>query len=54
MIFYSKYKNLEVEVSIDRDVLVVYYHIINSLFKRICSRFYVPVQEIISITKECF
>ena len=44
MIFYGKYKSLEVEVSIDRDVLVVYYHIINTLFKRICSKFYILVQ----------
>jgi hypothetical protein len=35
-------------------VLVVYFHIINTLFKRICNRFYVPVQEMITITKEIF
>lgn len=38
----------------DRDVLVVYFHIANSLFKRISSRFYLPVQEMIQLTKEIF
>jgi predicted AlkP superfamily phosphohydrolase/phosphomutase len=49
--FFSKYKSLEVEATIDRDVLVVYFHIINTLFKRISSKFYIPVQEMITLTK---
>jgi hypothetical protein len=52
--FFSKYKSLELEVTIDRDVLVAYFHIINSLFKRISNRFYIPVQEMITLTKEVF
>jgi hypothetical protein len=52
--FFAKYKNLEAEASLDRDVLVVYFHIANLLFKRLSSRFYVPLQEMISLTKEIF
>jgi hypothetical protein len=52
--FFSKYKSLELEVTIDRDVLVVYFHIINNLFKRISNRFYIAVQEMITLTKEVF
>lgn len=54
MAFFGKYKNLEVEATIDRDVLVVYFHIVNTLFKRISNRFYIPVQEMINLTKEIF
>jgi hypothetical protein len=52
--FFAKYKSLEAETSLDRDVLVVYFHIANVLFKRISTRFYVPVQEMIALTKEIF
>jgi hypothetical protein len=52
--FFAKYKNLETEASLDRDVLVVYFHIANLLFKRLSSRFYIPLQEMIALTKEIF
>ena len=52
--FFSKYKNLEVETSLDRDVLVVYFHIANILFKRISNRFYIQVKDMIALTKEVF
>lgn len=52
--FFGKYKMLQAEATLDRDVLVVYFHISNSLFKRVNSRFYIPYQEMIALTKEVF
>jgi hypothetical protein len=39
---------------VDREVLIVYFHIINNLFKRICNRIFITVKEMISLAKEVF
>lgn len=54
LLFFSRYKALEEENSIDRDVLIVYFHIMNTLFKRISNRIYIQTFEMIHLTKEIF
>jgi hypothetical protein len=54
LLFFSRYKALEEENSIDRDVLIVYFHIMNTLFKKISNRIYIPTYEMMTITKEIF
>lgn len=52
--FFSRYKALEGENTIDRDVLIVYFHIMNALFKSISNRIYIQTFEMIALTKEIF
>lgn len=52
--FFSKYRELEREETPERDVIIVYFHILNTLYHRTCNRIYVSIQEMIALTKETF
>lgn len=52
--FFSKYRELETEETVDRDIVIVYFHILNTLYQRICNRIYISIQEMIALTKEIF
>lgn len=54
LFFFSNYRQLEAEESSERDVVIVYFHILNNLYKRVCNQMRMTVQEIVSLTKEIF
>lgn len=54
VLFFSKYKGLEHEEGVDRDVLIVYFHIMNEFYKKICNQLYISVQELMALTKDSF
>ena len=49
--FFSKYRELEEYENVERDIIIVYFHILNTLYHRICNRIYISIQETIALTK---
>ena len=45
---------MEEDESADRDSVVVYFHIMNSFFKKIVNKQYIPINEMISLTRDSF
>lgn len=54
LFFFSNYTALEHEESNQRDIIIVYFHILNNMYKRICNLIYISIQEMIAVTKEIF
>ena len=52
--FFSRLKQIEDDESADRNTVVVYYHIMNNFFKKVVNKQYIPINEMISLTRETF